>query len=146
MFRIDEKNSTNGHFNFGRNYLENILKIFLIFRSKIFKLIFLESSAENIKNTTFFYSNMSSFYFFALVNTLNHNFCNKTTVWEKSIEALFNPEFKENYFTETCQIGKPTRPPFKIYFIQLMKKYFFRCAKISSFSVFFRNFKYSILT
>jgi hypothetical protein len=64
------------------------------------------------------YSNMSSFCFFVLVYTLNHNFCNETTVWQKSIEALFYPELKKNYFTEICQIGKPTHPPRKIYFIK----------------------------
>jgi hypothetical protein len=26
--------------------------------------------------------------FFALVYTLNHNFCNETTAWEKSVESL----------------------------------------------------------
>jgi hypothetical protein len=65
---------------------------------------------------------MSSFCFFALVYTLNRIFWSETTVWQKSIEALFYPELKKIYRTQTCQIGESTHPPFKIYFIRLMKK------------------------
>jgi hypothetical protein len=89
------------------------------------------------------YSNMSSFCFLALVYTLNHNFCKETTVWQKSIEALFYPELKKNYFTEICQIGKPTHPPFKIFFIKLMKKNIsFDVLKFCFFSSFFKNLNF----
>jgi hypothetical protein len=63
------------------------------------------------------YSNMSSFCFFALVYTLNRIFWSKTTVWQKSIEALFYPKLNKIYHTQTCQIGEQTHPPFKLYFI-----------------------------
>jgi hypothetical protein len=81
----------------------------------VFKLIFWESLAENSENAHFNFNEIcprfvSSLFF----NTLNHNFCNKTTVWQKSIKALFNPELNTFYHTETCQIGKPTHPPRKI--------------------------------
>ena len=42
-------------------------------------------------------SHMSLFCFFALVYTLNHNFCNETTVWEKSIEDFFYQELKKKF-------------------------------------------------
>jgi hypothetical protein len=82
------------------------------------------------------HSNISSFCFFALVYTLNHNFCNETTVWQKSIKALFYPEIKKKYFTEICQIGKPTHPPVKIYFIKHMKKISFDVLKFRFFRLF----------
>jgi hypothetical protein len=41
------------------------------------------------------YSNMAWFCFFALVYTLNHTFWNETTVWQKSIKALFYSELKK---------------------------------------------------
>jgi hypothetical protein len=47
----------------------------------------------------------------------------------------------KKYLTETCQIGKPTHPPFKICFINLMKINFsFDVLKFRFFS------KFSILT
>jgi hypothetical protein len=87
--------------DFRSKLIGNILKIFLISSSKICKLVFLESSAENIENATFYYlySNMFLFCFFALVYTLNHTFSNKTTVWQKSIKALFYSELKKIYHT-----------------------------------------------
>ena len=59
-FKLTEKFFQNDHFNFLTCFcdfwlkiIKNISKIFLISCFKIFKLIFLESSAENIENATF---------------------------------------------------------------------------------------------
>ena len=39
---------------------------------------------------------MSLFCLFALVNTINHNVLDETTVWEESFEALFHQELIKN--------------------------------------------------
>jgi hypothetical protein len=76
--------------DFWSKIIRNILKFFIIYSSKIYKLTFLESLAENIENGYFHYLNMFSFCFLALVYTLNHTFLNENTIWEKFIEALFD--------------------------------------------------------
>jgi hypothetical protein len=86
--------------------LKNHMTFFLAFLVKILELNFLESPAENIENATFIFSKMSFFCFFALVYTLNHNFCNETMVWEKSIKAVFNQEFKKNISPKLAKLDK----------------------------------------
>jgi hypothetical protein len=62
-FRLDElilficflKNHMTWLSDFWSKIIRNILKIFFIYSSKIFKLIFLESLAENIENGYFHY-------------------------------------------------------------------------------------------
>jgi hypothetical protein len=77
---------------FGRNYLE-------IYRK--FSSFLVQTNFCGIQSWKYWelllslYLNMSSFCFFALVYTLNDNFCNETTVWKYSIEALFYQEFKK---------------------------------------------------
>jgi hypothetical protein len=95
FFTCNLKNHMTWFFDFWSKIIGNILKIFLISCSQIFKIILLESPAENIQNATFYFIQICSF---ALVYTLNHNFCKETTVWEKSIKALFNPELKKQLF------------------------------------------------
>ena len=84
-----------------------------------------------------FYSNMSSFCFFALVYTLNHNFCNKTTVLEKPIGALFYLKLKKI----SPKFGKPTHLPRKTYLFKLMKTnlFFSMCVNVDFFSKFWRK-------
>jgi hypothetical protein len=79
---------------------------------------------------------MSSFCSFAFVHTLDHNFLNETTVWEKSTEALFNRELKKNISPTLAQLV--SRPVYHLKFISLShEKIFFD---------FFQKFKFSILT
>jgi hypothetical protein len=85
------KNHMTFFWDFWSKLFGNILKISLISCSKIFKLIFLKSPAKNIAIAIFyFFSNIPSVCLFAIGHTLNHNFCNETTVWEKSVKALVN--------------------------------------------------------
>ena len=110
----------NGHFNFSRRlpnifymlfeksydmilwflvknnwkYFENLLHSLLKKFQTDFSGI---TSWKYREGHLWLYSNMSSFCFFALVYTLNHNFCHETMVWEKPIEALFYPELKKNF-------------------------------------------------
>jgi hypothetical protein len=64
---------------------------------------------------------MSSFCFFSLVYSLNHNFCNELRFCRIPFESSIMKN-KKKYFTETSQIDKPTNPPLKIIFLKLMKK------------------------
>jgi hypothetical protein len=92
--------------DFWSKIIGNILKIFLIF-----KLIFLESSAENIQNATFYFIQICPRF------ALNHNFCNDTTVWEKSIKALFYPKLKKIISPKLAKLV--SRPIHRLKFISL---------------------------
>jgi hypothetical protein len=102
-------------------YLENFPHSFF---SKIFKLIFLESSAANIENAYFYLIQKCPCFVFSLL------FIHWIIFFATKLRFGINPSkpflsrIKKNYFTETCQIGKPTHPPRKIYFIKFMKKHF----------------------
>ena len=80
---------------------------------------------------------------FSFYYTLNHNFVTTQRFGGNSSKP-FNQELNKFYFTETCQIGKPFRSPFKIYFSHdkwfISWKENFRCAKVSFFSIFFNFF------
>jgi hypothetical protein len=122
LFQINKNNSSNGHSNFSRRWphmfnmlfekssdifldfrsklFGNILKIFLISCSKLFKLIFLESLAENIGNGYFHYIGICFRFVFSLLFILfNHTFWNETTVRQKFIKAVFYAEFRKIYHT-----------------------------------------------
>jgi hypothetical protein len=121
---------------FGRKYLE----IFWKFSSFLVqKVIFQKSLAKNIVNATFYFFQICPFFFFALVHTINHNFCNETTVWAKSVESLVNKNKQKFILLELAKFL--SRPVHRIQFISFIswKKYFFRCAKIS---FFFGNFRF----
>jgi hypothetical protein len=72
----------------------NILKIFLISWSKILKLIFLESPAENMKKAISYFIQICLRFVSLLLFILWIIIF--ATVWEKSIEAFFNQELKKN--------------------------------------------------
>jgi hypothetical protein len=79
---------------------------------------------------------MSLFCFFALVYTLNHTFLNETTDRQKYSKALIIRN-KRNFNTLKLAelISRPIHQ-FQFYLTHA-GKYFFRCGKISFFSVFF---------
>jgi hypothetical protein len=138
-FKSTKKTLQNGHFNLSRRWPHIFYTCMLFEKSyEIFLGFSVETIWKYIENFPHFlfknfqtnfsgilswkywewllslYQNRSSFCFFALVYTLNHNFSNETTVWQKSIKAFFYPELKKFYHTESCKIGKPTHPPRKI--------------------------------
>jgi hypothetical protein len=53
------------------------------------------STAENIENATFYFIRICPRFVFSLLFTMNHKFSNESTVLEKSIKALFNPNLKK---------------------------------------------------
>jgi hypothetical protein len=121
------------------------LKIFLISSLKFFKLIFLKSPAKSIANATFY------FFKYVLVLFLRSCLYSESLFLKRHYglaeihRSSFLFKIYKIYYIETCQIVKPTHPPFKIYFIQLIKKnIFFDVPKLWFFIVFFSNF--SILT
>ena len=124
---------------FGQNYFHDFL--FKNFQT----YFFWNHQLKILRMPPFILFKYATFCFFALVYALNHNFCKETTVWEKYIEVLCNPELKILYFTETCKIGEPTRPPFKMYFIQLMKNNIsFDVLKLRLFPSFFKFFDFDV--
>jgi hypothetical protein len=67
---------------------------------------------------------MSSFCSFALVHTLKHFFLNETTVWEKSIKALFDQELKKNISPRLAQLVSQPVDRFKFISFNSLKKLF----------------------
>ena len=89
------KNHITWFCDFWPKIFGNILKFSSFSVQKIFYLFFWNHKLNYWEWHLLFYSNTSSFWLFALVYTLNHNFCNETTVRQKSIKALFYRELKK---------------------------------------------------
>jgi hypothetical protein len=106
------KNHLTFFWDFRLKLFGNISKIFLISRSKFFKLIFLESLAENIWNGYFHYFKNVFVLFLRSCWYSELYFFKRNYGSAEILQSPHYPELKEFYHTQTCRIDKSTHTPF----------------------------------